>query len=44
MPPSVGKCVGILLSSKAGSRGTKCDPVLLHALIHRKSPTVFDEF
>lgn len=40
----LGKCVETLLSSKAGCRGIKCDPVLLHASIHKNPPTLLMNF
>lgn len=34
------KCVEALLSSKPVCRGIRSDPVLLHALIHKKPPNL----
>lgn len=38
------KRVEALLSSKAGCRGVRRDPVLLHAPIHKKPPTLLMNF
>lgn len=34
------KCMEACLSSKPGCRSIRCDPVLLHAPIHKKPPTL----